>query len=48
MRDKLFGKIIISGYGLLVWNIIKYTNNKPNTTDKDIDKVIKDALLLVK
>ena len=40
MKDKFLGKMIFFGYGVLVWNIIKYSNIKNKITNKNV----KDAL----
>ena len=44
MKNKHFSKIVFTGYSFLIWNIIKYTDNKYKINNKNI----KDSLLLVK
>ena len=44
MKDKILGKIICLGYGILVWNTIKYSNKYNKITNKNI----KDSLIIVK
>jgi len=44
MKNVHIGKLVVSGYSLLIWNIIKYTDTKYTINNKNI----KDALLIVK